>query len=436
MNRRHTTVTGLGLVLALAACGGVGSGDGGEGGGSTLETMGFSLQDAIAKTRVDLAREALPDTEIKVAEGGFDEQQFLSAVASGEPPSLVYLAREDIGSYAARGALEPLGDCIESEGIDMSAFRESAVEQVTLDGEIYGIPEFTTVRVVMVDGSAQEFPGTSDWDALQQWSADNARAQGELTRIGFDPKLPEYFPLWVHANGGELVGSDGAPQLDSPEAVEALEAATAMVETSAPWSRFKAFRDTWDFFGDQNEFVTDQVAAFPMEDWYVDVLAEASPDVEIDTVPFETTDGEPITWGTGTAWAVPKDGPAAEQACTFMRVMTEADTWVAAAEASKQEREEGGGAYTGTWTANVEAEERIFSEVWEPTGSAALDGATQAIRDIQEAAFSIPASPASAEIKKAYESAVLRVLEGEQTAAESLGQAQEEAQSAWEQSGD
>jgi multiple sugar transport system substrate-binding protein len=129
---------------------------------------------------------------------------------------------------------------------------------------------------------------------------------------------------------------------------------------------------------------------------------------------------------------MPTEGPAAEEACTFMRVMTEADTWVAAAEASRAEREKSGQAYTGTFTANLEAQERIYEEVWEPTGFEALDEATQTIRDVQDVAFSTPPSAASAEIKKAWEAAVLRTMEGEQDAAASLAQAQEEAQAAWE----
>jgi multiple sugar transport system substrate-binding protein len=238
--------------------------------------------------------------------------------------------------------------------------------------------------------------------------------------------------MWVAANGGSLFTEAGEPQLNSPEAVEALDFTAGLVNDQAPWSQFKAFRDTWDFFGGKNQFVSDQLGAFPMEDWYVDVLGEATPDIELTTVPFETREGEPLTYATGTAWAMPKGGQNQASACAFMKIMTEADTWVAAAEASKKERVKGGQAYVGTFTGNEDADERIFSEVYEPTGHPALDEATDAIREVQESAFSDPASPASAEIKKAWEDAVLRVLEGEQSAQESLDQAQEEAEQAVE----
>lgn len=440
--RRTRLLAGSTLLFAVSACGGVGGSDGGgssdSGGGQpsgVVDTMGFSLQDVIASTRVQEVESTYPKLRIKVAEGGFDEQQFLSAVASGEPPSAVYLDREELGTYAARNALMPLDECIESQGIDMGQYRESAVEQVTYDGHVYGIPEFFTTRVVLVNTDAVADPqsvDTSDWPQLAALAQRLSQStDGQLSRIGVDPKIPEFFPLWVHANGGQLISDDGrSANLDSPEAVEALEYTVSLVEQSARWAQFKAFRDTWDFFGDQNQFVADQIGAFPMEDWYFDVLAEVAPKTPVTAVPFKNREGEPITYASGLAWAVPAGAANPEGACAFMKTMTATDTWVAAAEASKEDRKSSGGAYLGTYTANEEADEVIFDEVWEPTGQRNLDEATRLVLSLQDDAFSLPASPAGAQVKKAWEDAVLRALEGEQTPAEALNQAQQEAEDA------
>jgi ABC-type glycerol-3-phosphate transport system substrate-binding protein len=87
------------LSLVVVGCGGVGGGDdqqpqSGQSGGEisgTLSTFGFSLPDEIATARVDTFKKAYPKVQVKITEGGFDEQQFLSAVASGSPPDLVYV---------------------------------------------------------------------------------------------------------------------------------------------------------------------------------------------------------------------------------------------------------------------------------------------------------------------------------------------------------
>src|SRR5690242_7121919 len=94
------------LAVALTGCGGLSQTRlfGADTGGS-LTTLGFGLPDEIATTRVDLFRTQHPDVDLRVNEGAFDAQQFLSAVAGGHPPDLVYLDREQLGSYAHRGAL-------------------------------------------------------------------------------------------------------------------------------------------------------------------------------------------------------------------------------------------------------------------------------------------------------------------------------------------
>ena len=52
-----------------------------------VTVMGFGAGDEIGMTRYDLALEALGgDVEVELIEGDLDIQQFLSAVASGEPP--------------------------------------------------------------------------------------------------------------------------------------------------------------------------------------------------------------------------------------------------------------------------------------------------------------------------------------------------------------
>jgi multiple sugar transport system substrate-binding protein len=169
------------LSLVVVGCGGVGGGDdeapaAGERGGNvsgTLSTFGFSLPDEIATTRVDTFKKAYPQVQVKITEGGFDEQQFLSAVASGAPPDLVYVDREIIGTYAARGAIQPLDQCISQAQIDMGQYRPAAVQQVTVDGKVYGIPEFYSVRVMMINNQAVSEAGlspsdvdTTDWSKL------------------------------------------------------------------------------------------------------------------------------------------------------------------------------------------------------------------------------------------------------------------------------
>jgi multiple sugar transport system substrate-binding protein len=431
------------LVASLTAgCGGVSPGgeeSGDSGGSASITTMGFGLPDEIATTRVETFEEE-SGTTVDVVEGGFDEQQFLSSVASGNPPDVVYLDRNIIGTYAARGAVQPLDDCVEQAGIDMDAYRDAAVEQVTIDGSVYGIPEFYSVRVVIANNSVLEQAGlsvddvaTGDW---QQVAAANqamsVASGGSVSRIGYDPKLPEFLPLWARANGTQLLSDDGrTAQLDDPKVVEAVDFAASLVNAAGGWASFRAFRESWDFFGEENQYAADQLGAMPMEDWYVNQLAEVSGgDAGITVVPFMSRSGEPLTYATGQAWAIPDGADNVEAACEFAATMTAADTWVAAATARAEALRAEGGAYTGTYTGNEVADERIFADIYEEVDDPALASAVQTILSVQDAAFSLPPAPAGAEFQSAYQDAVTRVFNGEMSAADSMAQAQQEAQRA------
>jgi multiple sugar transport system substrate-binding protein len=435
------------LSLVAVGCGGVGGGDdeqpqaGGSGGtvSGTLSTFGFSLQDEIATVRVDTFKKANPQVQVKVTEGGFDEQQFLSAVASGSPPDLVYVDREIIGTYAARGAIQPLDDCVSSAQIDMGQYRPAAVQQVTVDGKVYGIPEFYSVRVMMINNKAVRDAGlspadldTSDWSKLAGLARQLTRTSGgKLQRIGFDPKIPEFLPMWVRANGGALLSDDGrTAQLNDPKVVEALTTTAAIVQANGGWNRLKGLRDSFDFFGAKNQFARDQLGAFPMEDWYLNVLAESSPQVDISVTPFKDRQGNPLTFATGSAWAIPKGAKNPDAACRFAKTMTEASTWVAAARARAEARAKENLPYTGTYSGNKVADEQIFGEVYKPSGEAKFDEAVQAVLQVQDVAFATPPSPAAAEFQKAWQDAVNRVLTGELEPAAALERAQGEAQAA------
>jgi hypothetical protein len=45
--------------------------------------------------------------------------------------------------------------------IDMGQYRPAAVQQVTVDGKVYGIPEFYSVRVMMINNQAVSEAGSA-----------------------------------------------------------------------------------------------------------------------------------------------------------------------------------------------------------------------------------------------------------------------------------
>ncbi|MDO3704613.1 extracellular solute-binding protein [Micromonospora sp. C28SCA-DRY-2] len=438
---RATALAGV-LALAVSGCGGVGGDDGGGGGtatSGTLTTMGFGLSDEIATTRVDAFKRDHPGVDLKITEGAFDEQQFLSAVASGNPPDLVYMDRKLIGTYAKRGSIQPLTDCVEKQDIDLAQYRPAAKDQVTLDGTVYGIPEFSSVRVVYLNEALLRQAGLTvddvdlaDWAALPALNTKLAKVSGgRLSRIGIDPKIPEFLPMWAKANGADMISADGTkPNLTDPKVVEALTTGLKLIQDQGGFGRFKSFRDTFDFFGAENPLAKSQIVAWPMEEWFLNQAAKNSPKAELVVKPFVDRQGKPLTMSSGQAWVITKGAKNPDAACAFVKQMTATETWVAAAKARADARKAAGQPFTGVWTGNLNADNKIFDELYQPTGNKRFDDAVATIRSVQDAAFAMPASPAGAEFDKASYDAVNRVLAGQAQPAEALARAQQEATAA------
>jgi multiple sugar transport system substrate-binding protein len=404
-----------------------------------LTVMGFGATDEIGKVRLDQAQKALGDkVDVKLIEGDLDIQQFLTSVAAGDPPEIVYADRSQIGTFASRGAIIPLDDCIDGEGIDTSVFRDSALGQVTFENHVYGIPEFNVVQVIQANqdllkqaGLGVEDVNGHSWDAVRAANEKlSVTRGGKLRVIGFDSKLPEFLPLWVRANGGRMISEDGrTATLDDPAVLEALKFAVGIYDAQGGFSTVKAFRDSTDFFGEGNQFATDTLGAMPMEQWYINVLNDVTPDVDMVFDTVRTREGDPIAFASGSAWAIPKGSANPEAACRFAKTMTETDSWVKAARARAQARQQDGGVFTGVLTGNAEADAKIkqmIQKADDPTWNDAID----AMYDANDHTFSLPANPAGDQFEAAWQDGVNRVLNGQQSPEEAMAQAQKEAQQA------
>jgi len=406
--------------------------------GQVLQLYGFGEGDDVAQNRVAVAKQAIAPATVKNPEGAFNPQRFLTQLAAGTVPDVIYLDRQQVATLAAKGALQPLDKCVDAQSIDLKQYRKPALDEASYQGKLYALPEFTNQRTLIVNTKAVQEAGlklsdiqTTDWDKLRTVAKQLAKIDGgKLTRIGFDPKIPEFFLMWAKANGADLLSADGkTAKLDDPKAVEALEFTKALIDEQGGWQQFKAFRDTWDFFGEKNPVAADQIGAWPMESWYWNVLSDTSPDAPVAAVPFTDRNGKELTFFTGAGWAIPKGAEHPGLACTWMKSMTSVEAWMNAAKKRAAAAKAAGQAFTGLYTANSTADQRILDEVYKPTAPN-YDAAVKLLVDVQKNAVYWPASPAGAQIQQALTDAINRVLAGSQSPQASLARAQREAQNA------
>jgi multiple sugar transport system substrate-binding protein len=174
-----------------------------------------------------------------------------------------------------------------------------------------------------------------------------------------------------------------------------------------------------------------------MEQWYLNVLAQNSPDVKISAHPFVDKNGQPLTWEDGDAYAVVNGTKNPDAACEFVHVMTSAANWINAAQKRASDATAANKPQTGVYSGDKIADQVIFGSG--SGGLVNLDGLpvfqkpVKVYVDGQATAFGTAPSPASAEFQTAWTNAINSVLTSGADPASALKDAQSTAQSAIDQ---
>jgi multiple sugar transport system substrate-binding protein len=422
-------------------------------GGATIDASGdifafgvsYETSDEIAKGRVDTFKDLYPNVNVKFSASGFDSQGFLAALQGSDAPDVVRIPRDRLGTYVARGVLEPLDDCISKTGVDLANFRDAAVKQVTVDGKVYAMPEFFWVSNWLADNDLFEQAGldpanwdVSNWDQIS--AANKALLDKTDTKVGIDPKVwdnGDRFPMWVAAAGGALLSDDGkTAQLDQQPVIDALTFTKSLIDDHGGLTKFKdLIGQTGDFFGADNEFAKDLEGAFPMQQWYLNVLAGASPDTKFTAIPFKTKAGQPLTYAEGDGLSIVASSDNKDAACAFITTMVSTDAGLNASKMRQDSGDKDDEIQPGTSTGNKAADEQIFSSMVNANDNPTFKAALDAYNSTLDTSFAMPPTPAAEEFRQAWIDAVNKVLEGSAEPAAALQQAQQEAQSAIDSAG-
>jgi multiple sugar transport system substrate-binding protein len=166
---------------------------------------------------------------------------------------------------------------------------------VTYDGKIWAVPQFYQPPAIMLNKRVMDKAGvtaadidTSKPEALLAAVGKMYKASGgNPTTLGLDAQPTGQPGLWLLGFGGQLIGEDGAPTLDNPNNAKAIAFLKQLTDAQGGYAKVKSFTDSFDFFGEKNQFVKDQVGSQVVAQWYVNVLTPYVEDVEISATPFK-----------------------------------------------------------------------------------------------------------------------------------------------------
>lgn len=434
-------------AFVLAGCSGGGAGE--QGGDvdfgvdatGTLKAWGFENADDVGQSRIDYAAEQLSDVEVDLDATAFDAQKFTTRIASGDVPDVVQMDRRYVTTYAAQGLIMPLDECFAAQDVTPDEhWYPSVVDDVTYDDEVWAVPQFYQPPAIIVNKKVLDEAGvspddfdTSDPDKLLDAIGKIYQESGGVpSRLGFDPVATGQGGLWILATGGQLNDEKGAPTLDDPSNVAGIELLKQITDAQGGFAAVKSFTDSFDTFGDNNQYVAGQVGAQVNAQWYPNVLGPYADQIDIEAVPFRDSNGDPFSVASGTAFVVPVGAENPAAACAWMVNLTSDDAWMAAGDARAQTLKTDGGLNTGLFTGSPAADKAIRDKFVVETGNAGFDQVISTFYDVVDYGKSFGSSPAGQEIQNELNNAITAALLGDKEPEQALADAQDAAMRAYE----
>ncbi|WP_017559135.1 sugar ABC transporter substrate-binding protein [Nocardiopsis baichengensis] len=290
-----------GLLTAAAACSG--GGGGGDGDASTLSSLDYNIAEPQNTATEEMLEACADEAGVAVEREELPRDQLMPRLLQGasqqDLPDLMLIDNPDLPQVAATGALVPL----EEAGVPTDAFFPSVLEAGTHDGTLYGIATGVNGLALFYDTEKLDEAGLEPpetWEELR--SAAEELTDGDTNGLAFSAIGHEEgtwtFEPFFWSNGAELT------QVDSPEAVEALELWQDLVEDGS----VSQSTVNWSQADVKDQFVGGRAAMMVNGSWQLPVLDEE--DVEYGVVPLPVPEAgtDPATPMGGEVWAVARSG--------------------------------------------------------------------------------------------------------------------------------
>ncbi|EST39075.1 hypothetical protein N566_04020 [Streptomycetaceae bacterium MP113-05] len=271
-------------ALLLTACGG------GEDGADqktadekqTLTVWGMGEEGKHLQKIGDEFEKQNPNISVEVTPVGWDvvHQKLISSVAAGELPDMAQMGSTMMGEFIALDALEPVDTGTFAEDDFFAAAWEGNVSD---DGEAYGVPWYVDTRVLYYRTDLAKQAGVDE--APENWQDMRALATAYQEKAGTEwggylqpanTGAWQTFVPFLFSAGGSLLDEDGAPALDSPEAVKAL------AEYSSYADKGLSRKSNPPGYDVSKEFGNDRAPMFISGPWIVNLLNEQQPQIKGD----------------------------------------------------------------------------------------------------------------------------------------------------------
>ncbi|MBK9710210.1 MAG: extracellular solute-binding protein [Kouleothrix sp.] len=209
------------------------------------------------------------------------------ALSSVRPPDLLWGTQEELASLQAAGLLQPPDD-----RLDDAAFLPAVIAGATLEGRRWGTPVAAQGALLLLynRGSVDRPPRTTD----ELIASARRLTGGDRYGLVAGWAEPRWFSAWLAGFGATPISPDGAPTLDTPQTVAALNLVRELRSSGPPPP--STYQDGVRLFRRGR-------AAFAIDgDWSLEGYRAYSDTLDLGIAPL------PVVDATGLAAAAPLDG--------------------------------------------------------------------------------------------------------------------------------
>lgn len=441
-------------ALILTACGGGGAAQtatssaaaGGAAGFTTTPTgtvnvWAFPNADDVGKARLAASAASMPNVTVKLDATNFDAQKFTTRLAAGNIPDVVQMSTRYVVQYAAQKLIMPLDACYSAYKLEpRKMYYPQIIDDVSWNNSVWSVPTWyqppailVNKRVATAAGVSEADLDTSKPDAMLAAIAKMYKAKdGNPTQLGFDPNATGQAGMWILSQGGQLTDAQGVPTLDDPKNLAGVNLLKKITDAQGGFAKLKSFSDTFDFFGEKNQFVADQVGSQIVQQWYPNVLVPSNDKIQIAAVPFKGADGNTFAVTSGTSYVIPMAAKNKDAACAWMLGTISDAAWTAAADARVATlKGKGQMVFTGLLTGMPGPDQKIRETYVKQTGTQ-FDQVIAAYYDVLTHGKAYGASPAGLTIDAELVKAVSAALLGDKTPEQALADAQKNAKKSYD----
>lgn len=234
--RGIAAATVIGSSLVLAGCSSKSSGDNSSASSGGKQEISFwtpfsGADGPFMKKIVDAYNSQSKDYNVKfqiIPNGEYYKQLDLALSSGKKRPDVMIMHVDQIPTYQKKDQLQPVDDIASNAGVTKEDFVEAPVKYETIDGKWYGIPLDIHPMVLYYNKDLFKAAGIDNPPTNREEFLADAKKLTDKSKGQWGYVMPTLwpqqfiFPTVVGQNGGKLADDQGKPQLNSPEAVEAL----------------------------------------------------------------------------------------------------------------------------------------------------------------------------------------------------------------------